>query len=377
MGPRYGTAPGEAMTGRARRHDRACHNPRPVARARKEPPCPSGLVPPLLQLVRAHGGDAGRLLRRFRLPGDAESRTEVPVTAGELGLLLEAASGELGDPFLALRLPTELRPRTYGLAELAVRASPTLRDALQRMVRYAPLEHAPLALALEERPDAVALTCRVVGHPRGLTRHAHEYVLASALTQARALTGRAVAPRAVWFLHARPRRLEPLERFFATEAVDFGRADNGLLLDAAWLDAPLTTADTRLLATAEQLADVALRGRAPVDDLLSRVIARITEALASGADAEAIAVRLHMSKRTLQRRLDEEGTSFQVLVDQVRAQKAREWMGEGRLTLGEVAFRLGFADVTSFSRSFRRWMGVSPGRYRLWKQPTDAGGGEP
>ena len=358
------------MTRGAGTHDRVCHNPPPVARARREVPFPSGLVPTLLRFVRSHQRDAELLIRRFKLPADVETRAEVPITALDLGLLLEAASGELDDPFLALRLPVELTPRAYGLSELAVRASPTLRDALQRMVRYAPLEHEPLVLSLEERPGAVALLCRVVGHPRGLTRHAHEYVLASALTQARVLTGRAVDPQAVWFIHARPRHLQPLHRFFGTPELDFGRADNGLLLDAAWLETPLLTADTRLLATAEQLAESVLRGRAPVEDFTPRVVARITEALETGADAEAIAARLHMSKRTLQRRLEEGGVSFQQLLERVRAEKARELMGNDRLTLADVAFQLGFSDVSSFSRSFRRWTGVSPGRYRVLKHPV-------
>jgi AraC-like DNA-binding protein len=202
-----------------------------------------------------------------------------------------------------------------------------------------------------------------------LTRHLHEYVLASVLTHTRTLTGLRVVPRAVWFLHARPRRVDALHRFFGTEEVDFGRAENGLLFDRAWMEARLTTADPRLLATAEQLADSALRARAPAEDFTTTVAARIEEALGSGAGVEDIAARLHMSKRTLQRRLEEGGLSFQELVDRVRAEKARALVRDEQLELADVAFRLGFSDVSSFSRSFRRWTGISPGRYRLLRPP--------
>ncbi|HYO57676.1 AraC family transcriptional regulator [Archangium sp.] len=342
-----------------------------MARARKETPFRSGLVPALVRLVRAHGGDADLLVRRFGLPAGVEEHADAPITAVEFGRLLEAASGELDDPFLALRLPAELELRGYGLGELAVRASPTVHEALRRMVRYAPLENDRLVLALEERGDAVAFTCHVAGHPRGLTRHAHEYVLASVLTHVRTLTGLPVVPRAVWFIHARPKLVDAPHRFFGTEELDFGRADNGLLFDAGWMAARLTTADPRLLVTAEQLADSALRTRAPAEDFTTRVAARIEEALGSGAGAEDIAARLHMSKRTLQRRLEEGGLSFQELVDRVRAEKARALVRDGHLTLNDVAFRLGFSDVSSFSRSFRRWTGVSPGRYRLLKPPLE------
>ncbi|WP_158502203.1 AraC family transcriptional regulator [Vitiosangium sp. GDMCC 1.1324] len=340
-----------------------------MARTRKETPFQSGLVPALVRFVRSHGGDAELLVHRFGFSAGVEEHTDAPLTAVDFGQLLEAASGELDDPFLSLRLPAELAPRTYGLAELAMRASPTVREALQRMVRYGPLENDRLVLALEERGEHVAFTCRISGHPRGLTRHAHEYVLASVLTHARTLTGLPVAPRAVWFIHARPRLVEPLHRFFGTKEVDFGRAECGLLFDAAWMGARLTTADPRLLATAEQFADTALRARAPVEDFTATVAVRMEEALESGVDAEVIAARLHMSKRTLQRRLEEAGISFQELVDRVRAEKARTLLRDEQLELADVAFRLGFSDVSSFSRSFRRWTGVSPGRYRLLKQP--------
>jgi AraC-like DNA-binding protein len=154
-------------------------------------------------------------------------------------------------------------------------------------------------------------------------------------------------------------------RFFQTDELDFGRANNGLLFGMEWMEARLTTADPRLLMTAEQLADSALRTRAPAEDFTATVARHLEETLGSGAGAEDIAARLHMSKRTLQRRLEESGLSFQELVDRVRAEKARALVRDGHLTMADVAFRLGFSDVSSFSRSFRRWTGVSPGRYRL------------
>src|SRR5689334_12405602 len=98
----YGAASGSGMTRDAGKHDRACHNPWPVARTRKETPFRSGLVPALIRFVRAHGGDAELLVRRFRLPAGVEAHTDAPITAEDFGLLLEAAAGELDDPALSL-----------------------------------------------------------------------------------------------------------------------------------------------------------------------------------------------------------------------------------------------------------------------------------
>lgn len=72
-----------------------------------------------------------------------------------------------------------------------------------------------------------------------------------------------------------------------------------------------------------------------------------------------------MSGRTLQRRLEAEGTSFSEVLDRVRADLARSYVKDADLPLAEVAYRLGFSDFSTFSRAFKRWMGKAPGAYRL------------
>lgn len=73
---------------------------------------------------------------------------------------------------------------------------------------------------------------------------------------------------------------------------------------------------------------------------------------------------LRMSPRTLQRRLEDEGLRLSALIDDVRAQAARRHLEDPRIPLIDVAFRLGFSDLATFSRAFRRWTGMPPGAYR-------------
>src|SRR5262245_58421573 len=84
---------------------------------------------------------------------------------------------------------------------------------------------------------------------------------------------------------------------------------------------------------------------------------------------EAIAARLRMSPRTLQRRLREEGSSLSAVLDRLRAELALRYLGEPRTSIGEVAFRLGFSDPTTFHRAFRRWTGQTPAEYRRGHRP--------
>ena len=77
---------------------------------------------------------------------------------------------------------------------------------------------------------------------------------------------------------------------------------------------------------------------------------------------DRVARRLHMSGRTIQRRLREEGTSFKKLLDEARRELAEEYIRDPRFTLLEVAFILGYSDYSSFSHAYKRWTGTAPSK---------------
>jgi AraC-like DNA-binding protein len=340
-----------------------------MARRRKDPAVPHHLVPALVRYLRRRGGDADALIRRFKLPADVEQRPDASITVVEFDALLAAVSVALGDPFLALRLPAELELTRYNFAELAAGASPTWRDALERMVRFASLVNRQVQFALEEIGDEAIWTQRVLGHPRGVGRHADLYSMASGLFHARRAVDGRVVPRRVWFMHERPEEVTPLERFFGTRHIAFGRSENGLAFDRSLLDTPMATADRRLLETAEGLARVAVAEQPAARDLAGEVAARVRRQLRDRPDLRALAKELRMSARTLQRKLEEQGMTWKNLVDGVRNARARELLDDDTLSLGEIAFELGFSDEGTFGRAFRRWTGVAPGAYRTRRAP--------
>jgi len=297
-----------------------------------------------------------RLARRFRLPEAAAREPEIEVAPSVLGALFDAAAKELGDPALGIHLARSVAPARYSLAELAARASPTLGEALQRWVRYAAAPECAL--------EGARFTQRWAGYPRGVSAQVDQWGLAQVLVQARALTGAALAPSAVWFIHARVRDLEPLFELNGTRQIHLGRPENGMVLPEEALRLPLRSADPRLLATAEALAG---RERPPGLELSGRATALLRELIQEEEPlrARAVATRLHMSVRTLQRRLEEEGASFAALADAVRREAAEALIADPGVPLGEVAFRAGFSDFGTFSRAFRRWTGRSPGAARM------------
>jgi AraC-like DNA-binding protein len=342
-----------------------------MPRPRKEPPSPSPIAPVLARYARARGLDVELLACRFGLPADVEQRDEVPVAPETPDALLEWVARACGEPDLALHLGAAFPMRGYGFAELAARASTTLRQALGILARYAALLHADLQGALEEGPSGEGTAHWVVRtprRPRGVGRHVHELVLAHALGQCRLGSNRAIAVDRVWFAHARPRRTEGLVAHFGTNELAFGCPDSGIAFSRGALDAAMPGVDPRMLATMEPLAEAALRARAgaaPSSPLSARVAERLAATLPEGADIADVARALHMSARTLQRRLEEGGTRFTELLDRARLELAVAALRDPRATLTEVAFRLGFSDLATFSRAFKRWTGEPPG---LWRQ---------
>jgi AraC-like DNA-binding protein len=333
-----------------------------MSRPAREPASPNAIVPALLRHVAATGADAAELARRFGLPADAGERDEIDLTPATVDELLDAASVMLGEPALAIRLPGELPLRRYCLAELAARSAATVRDSLAAIARFGSFVDPRFAFELVDTGPVAVWHQRTPRHPRGVGRHSEDFVLAYVITHLRAATGHAVGPTQVWFAHARPRRLEPYHRFFATSALAFGEPSSGFELHRALLDLRVVTGDARTFATATNLAEAELQARPRSHELAPRVTAFLAGAMTATADDAARAMQ--MSARTLQRRLEAEGTTFSEVLDGAREQLARKLIADLRLGLAEIADRVGFADLATFTRAFKRWTGSPPGQFR-------------
>jgi AraC-like DNA-binding protein len=330
---------------------------------RAEAASPSHLVQPLVRLARARG--AALDLGALGLPDEPAENTAV--TASGLGRLFDAVAEALDEQHLGLMLPAVLPFSRYELPELAARSSPTLREGMQRLTRYAPLLNDAVQFALEEEGGLARFIHRTPGHPRGVSRHLNEFAMAMAVHSCRAQTGRALAVHEVRFMNPRPGgALEALRAYFETSALRFGHVENTLVFDAAVLDAPQATHDPRLLATAEALARAELDRRGPLSDGFAALVERkVRESLEHGEPkVRTVALGLKMSTRTLQRRLEAEGTGFAEVLDQVREALARTLVAASEPSLSEVAFTLGFAEFATFSRAFKRWTGSAPGAFR-------------
>ncbi len=333
-------------------------------RPQREAATPSALAPALLRWAAQNGCDASLIAHRGGLDPAEADRDAAPVTAPGLATMLAMTAELVAEPHLALRLPSELPFRRYDAGALAARVAGTPRDALAAIARYAPLVFPRLEATLVEASDEVRLHARIGGAPRALGHHVDEYVLAFALGHCRRGETRLV-PRRVWLASARPPGdLGPLVRAMGTDEIELGAEDTGIALASADASNALPSFDPMLVAAAEQIASAALASAPRPGALAAAVGARIEAMLPGDVGADAIASAMKMSGRTLQRRLEDEGVRFSVVLDDVRERLAKKLLGDGTVPLAEIAYRLGFSDLATFSRAFKRWTGIPPGAYR-------------
>ena len=252
----------------------------------------------------------------------------------------------------------------FDVLAFAVRSCATLGDHYRLAGRYLRLVHQGIYLRLEEEQDVARLVHGHYDEPSTPPRHPVEGMLALALLQGRRAIGEEFAPQAVCFTHARPEQVNEQERIFRAP-VHYGCPRNELVLDRALLVRPQLHAEPRLLAMLDRQL-TGLLSELPENRSFQDVVRRcmMDELPEREPAVAAIATKLHMSPRTLQRRLQSEDTSFATVLSELRRNLALRYLRDDRIAIGEVGFLLGFLDVAAFQRAFKRWTGSTPAQYR-------------
>ncbi|WP_174183379.1 AraC family transcriptional regulator [Nocardia barduliensis] len=192
-----------------------------------------------------------------------------------------------------------------------------------------------------------------------------EYVLAYYLRRAREATGRPVVPEHVTFSGPAPVDHRVLTEAFGTTRVDFGAPIDAITFAEADARAPLVRADPLLADLLRSHADLVLATARPLPGPLESFRIALAAAIVDGEPSlPAVARRLAVSTRTLQRQLAERNTTWRQEYDLARHEQARALLAESRLTTAAIARRLGFADDRALRKAYHRWSGSSPSRAR-------------
>ena len=322
-------------------------------------PCYSmRLVRPFLAVMRSHPGFPVAILAPLEAM-DPDERVPI-ATVHEL---LAGGMTLTGDPDLGLRAALAIEEGDYGALEYAARSCPTVGEAVAVIGRHMRLVNDALEFRLELDGERaiVQLDSAVV-----LPRAAADFQSAAfQVAQRRYVPIELMPSYDVCFTHAAPAQLQTYEQAFSPGRLHFDAPFNGFVFPASFLELPLPTADQKLHALLRKHAELLLAELPKAESLTERVRALIAKELSGGnPTVERVATALHVSTRTLGRKLEHEGTTFKDLLDDLRRRMALRYVGGRDLGLSEIAFLLGFSQTAAFHRAFRRWTGQTPLDYR-------------
>lgn len=277
--------------------------------------------------------------------------------------LLDAALQWTGDPDLGLKAARECARGEAGALDYAIMSASTGLDAITAATRFIRLVNDALDIRVEARGDRVILRLE---NCVPLTRAAADFEMGALFCVLASVWGATDRSRVtVFFAHPTPADLAEYILTFGDAKLLFGAPSYAYEFDAEILRAPLRSADANLHDLMRRHAERVLRELPQALPITRQVKTLITEELADGHPGCAhIAQRLQMSPRTLERRLELEGTTFTRLLEEVRESLALRYVGDEQMPLSQVATLLGFSQTTAFHRAFRRWTGQTPLQYR-------------
>ncbi|MFF0750455.1 AraC family transcriptional regulator [Streptomyces sp. NPDC004267] len=279
----------------------------------------------------------------------------------------------LGDPpGLGLEAGVRYHLTTYGVWGFAVSSSRDWRSAIETGLRHLDLTFAVGRIHARERVGELRLVLDVPDLPRNVRRFVVECIGAAIRNIQDELFAVPMPVRSVGYAFPPPPSPSAAARYagiFGVEPV-FGAAENSVGIPAEILDLPLPQYDEFTATLARERCRALSADRRARTGLAVRVSDLLLTCTATAPRLERVAAALHMSERTLRRRLAEEGVSFRGLLDAVRERLAVELLVTAGLPVAEVARRLGYAELSSFSQAFRRWKGVGPREFRARQRET-------
>ena len=308
------------------------------------------------------GLSSDTVLRRAGLPIGLFKLDRILVSTEQFFALHRGIAEASNDPAIGLRLGTEDRVERYDPVKLAALSARSFRDAVERSSRYKQLT-CPEEIRLVERGNECAIQFL------WLLAHEQEPPLLVDVCFAWIIglgqrgTGRPIRPKRIEFQRASKHR-DMYEAYFHCP-VKFKAAQNVIVFSKSDIERPFVTYNADLLATVAPQLEAELNEQLTQKNLKEQAKGILKQSLAGQRPGiQDLARELHLSTRTLQRRLTEQGITFQQVLDEARRELAHHYLLHSSRELNETAYLLGYEDANSFFRAFQQWEGISPGHWR-------------
>ncbi len=321
----------------------------------------AGLFYPLLEVVKHWGVTSEELLGPFGLHEPDVSEPHLRLPYSQHLAILERARALTAEPALGIFWGLQIRASVFGHLGFATTSAATLRDAIELAVQFAPLASTAEGMRLHVEGSQASIFLDEVADAGGIREVITLARLVSLWRIGETLTGRDI--------HGSAEVAFPEPEYYARFAhlappVRFDRPATRALMSAEVLDYPVVSADPMALRLAaeqcaQELSEVSGGGR-----LVRRVRSLLWRPEGGLRAPSEVAAELHMSPRTLRRKLESHGHSMSALFDKERRDRALALLTQPELSLAQIAERLGYRSVQNFERAFRRWTGATPAAYR-------------
>jgi AraC-like DNA-binding protein len=337
------------------------------------PSATGGIARLVATRLRAAGTPLAPLLSRAGLTAEQIDDPNARLPVQSQIKLLELAAEALQDDLLGFHLAQDYELREIGLFYYVLASSENLADALHRAERYSGIVNEGFSLrARIGKETAIALS--YVDIDRRSDRHQIEFWLISLVRLCRQLTNRRLVPGRVKVMHRRNKTPPEFRSYLGCE-IEFEASADEAVFPAAVKLMPLVSADPYLNQLLLKYCEEALAHRpANGATLRSNVENVITTLLPHGkAGAGEVARQLGMSHRTLARRLAAEGLTFSEIQTELKTDLAKRYLRDGDLPISQIAWLLGYREVSAFTHAFKRWTGTAPRQSRAQGEFVAAG----
>ena len=323
---------------------------------------PTFFVAELVSLLAERGLDHEQMFVFANVDRTVADNPHARVSYQQLGRLLFLAQQLSEDPALGIAFGRRLVAGRLGLLGFAGLSSTNMRAAIALANKYRALLMPHLAIGLREEAGVAVVELEELILFSKLRVFSTEAIVSSLLAQASLALGRPVEA-SVHFAFARPPHADVYARELGVE-VSFDAPHTQIRFDASLLDAPYVYANAVSVSEIDELCAERLRTLERPEGVVEQARRVLRQSLSDGTRLVWVARELRVSERSLRRALREAGTSYQRVLDGVRRELALEQLRSNTVPLERVAQSLGFGDVRSFRRAFKRWTGYTPGLAR-------------
>ena len=263
------------------------------------------------------------------------------------------------------RLPTQ----AISLLGYVMANAPSMRVAIEKCCDYQRIIGDTMGIVIEKGPRTSRISVEQWSEWYDELRYTVDVMMAVMPAWASANAAVPIRPLRVGFRYERPADTSPYEAMFAPAPVVFGEPESYQIYDNEILDQPVIGANRAMFDAFDEKARTLMNDYEGRDTFAFKTRQRIVEALKGATPAvEVVASELAVSVRKLQAALAEEGTSFSALLNEARCDLAKGYLREGQVGKAEIAYLLGYSEVSVFSRSFKKWTGLTPSEFETQHQ---------